>query len=87
MTPGSNDWDEVLEDCLDPPGPRFCRLTGSIEAIRSLLNDAGPRARLIISYDQLRTAGRLVANYLLQNPTHLVHDPAQAVQRGGGVPR
>lgn len=80
-------WDEVLDDCLDPVGQRFVRLTGSIDAIRETLFSASKGARLIMSYDQLRTAARLVGNYLLTHPTHVVLDESHRIKAGSGSQR
>lgn len=80
-------WDEVLEDCLEPVGQRFVRLTGSMDTIREMLFSAGKGARLLMSYDQLRTAVRQVANYLLQHPTHVILDESHRIKAGTGSQR
>jgi hypothetical protein len=80
-------WEEVLEDCLEPVGIRFIRLTGSLDAIREDLFAAGRGSRLLMSYDQLRTASRLVANFLLTNPTHVILDESHRIKAGSGSQR
>lgn len=80
-------WDEVLEDCLEPIGQRFIRLTGSLDSIRDSLFSVTEGARLIMSYDQLRTAARLVANYMLSHATHVILDESHRIKAGSGSQR
>jgi superfamily II DNA or RNA helicase len=80
-------WDEVLEDCLAKVDKPFVRLTGSLDTIRETLFKAPEEARFLISYDQLRTASRLVSNYLLQHPTHVLLDESHRIKAGSGSQR
>lgn len=80
-------WDDVLVDCLDAVDRPFVRLGGTADAVRNQLFNAGGGARLIISYDQLRTSVRQVANYLLQHPTHVILDESHRIKAGLGSQR
>lgn len=80
-------WDEVLTDCMNVVEPPFVRLSGSPDAIAKSLFEAGDGARLIISYDQLRTSTRQVAAFLLQHATHMILDESHRIKSGQGSQR
>lgn len=80
-------WDEVLDECLEPVTDRFVRLTGGVDEIRRILLSDTPPQLLIISYDQLRGALRLVTAFLARYPTHVILDESHRIKAGMGSQR
>ncbi len=83
-------WSDVVTECIQEGAPEWVRepfliLTGNAVTVRQgLLSDSN---RIVLNYEQLLSIPDDFANYLAQNPVHLVLDESHRVKGGASVKR
>lgn len=83
-------WSDVVDECIADDAPEWVRepfliLTGSAAVVREGLRSGSNR--LVLNYEQMLSIPDLFANFLAQNPVHLVLDESHRVKGGTAVKR
>lgn len=78
-------WHEVVGECIEPGAPQnadepFVNLRGGEAGVQAGL--ASGANRMIINYDQLIRAPRLISNFIASHPVHLVLDESHRMKAG-----